>query len=232
MTEASPGLFCTDNLRFGQVTVTETAPPIGYELSTPVSQSVTIAEGTCASRIATGSTPDATFNNPPIKGTININKKNDVGAALDGAVFTLFKDNAPVGGTRGNEDTITSMTCTTVAGTGNCSITDVPFGQYWVVETTVPAGHAGAADQYANINLAGQVISLNFVNPRLFKQIVITCDMNNNLVVSTVTQNGVTKDTIMAPPANVTAQQLCGLGGASFDNLSAGTYNPSVKLPK
>jgi uncharacterized surface anchored protein len=59
----------------------------------------------------------------------------------------------------------TSLSCTT-AGTGvnagKCSINTVPFGQYWVVETTVPSGFAKAADQNVVISAATPTASLSF----------------------------------------------------------------------
>ena len=63
--------------------------------------------------------------------------------------------------------------------------------------------------------------------------IVITCNqVTNKLVVSAVTLDGVTKSTLSAPPSWATEAQLCGLGGAKYENLSAKTYNPSVKIPQ
>lgn len=86
-------------------------------------------------------------------GKIEILKTDDATPAnpLSGAVFTLYKDNAPVGGTRGAEDTITNQTCTTGAN-GKCTIDNVVQGEYWVVETTTPAGHETAADQHATVS--------------------------------------------------------------------------------
>jgi len=80
-------------------------------------------------------------------GSVKILKTDDLGNPLDGASFQLYKDNAPVGGSRGAEDTaVAGKTCTTVAGT--CTITNVLQGEYWVVETVTPAGHDTAADQH------------------------------------------------------------------------------------
>jgi hypothetical protein len=98
-------------------------------------------------------------------GSVRINKTDDAGTPLAGAGFTLYKDNAPVGGTRGAEDTITTLTCSTDA-TGVCTIVNVFFGNYWVVETTVPAGHAAAPDAAISVVNTTQVI-VNLVDPRL-----------------------------------------------------------------
>ncbi len=104
-------------------------------------------------------------------GTVNIHKTDDQtpGAPLEGAVFTLYTDNTPVGGAapHGNEDVATSMTCTTDAS-GDCSISNVPFGNYWAVETTGVSGYDLAADQSFTLNSSttNLTISLTFVDPR------------------------------------------------------------------
>ena len=77
-------------------------------------------------------------------GTVTVNKSGHGGAALAGAGFTLYVDAAPIGGTRGAEDTTAAGGCTTSAN-GTCSITAVPLGTYWLVETTTPNGYATVA---------------------------------------------------------------------------------------
>jgi hypothetical protein len=119
-------------------------------------------------------------------GSVNIVKTDDLGAALNGAEFTLYDDNDPVkganpplGDTRGNEDTITNpvLKCTT-AGTGTdagkCTITNVPFGHYWVVETVTPANHDTAADQPAVLSSSATSVTLTFVNPRILQPTIST----------------------------------------------------------
>jgi hypothetical protein len=103
-------------------------------------------------------------------GSVDIHKTDDSTPALplEGAVFTLYNDNAPVGGSRGAEDTATTMTCTTDAS-GDCdTITNVPFGNYWAVETTGVPGYDKAPDQSFTLdsNTPDLNISLTFVDPR------------------------------------------------------------------
>ncbi len=168
-------------------------------------------------------------------GTINIHKEDDAGNALAGAGFTLFKDNAPTGGVRGSEDTATSFTCTTAAN-GNCTMSLVPIGRYWVVETTVPPNHAKAPDQNVSISAGGQVLSLTFKDPRLHRVIVVVChEGTNTLYGSSVTLNGSTKQSIGAVPSGlgakgVTQSDLCNLGGAQFGGLGHGTTSGSVSI--
>jgi hypothetical protein len=111
-------------------------------------------------------------------GSITIHKTDDDGS-LNGAGFTLYKDVSPTEAdgqtSAGAEDKTvanTVDTCTTT-GSGNCSFTDVKKGQYWVVETTVPAGHDAAPDQHVSITEGDQVVPLTFNDPIQHGHIVI-----------------------------------------------------------
>ena len=162
--DSSLGTVCKDGLPLGSYTVTETQAPDGHNLdgTNPRTANVTSA-GTCAAG-ATG----VTFSNDLVLGTINIHKTKSDGTALAGATFTLYVNNAPLAGPRGGEDTITTKACTTDA-TGDCSISNVALGDYWVVETTTPAGYITAADKAVNVGVgtspgSGDTDSLTFVN--------------------------------------------------------------------
>jgi hypothetical protein len=112
--------------------------------------------------------------NTPAKGTVRITKTGLNAVRLNGATFTLYKDDGTTAGSLDNGDHITTLTCTT-AGTdpndGKCNITDVPLGDYIVVETTVPAGYTKAPDQAVNVGVGGvspgvgDVDSLSFSDP-------------------------------------------------------------------
>ncbi|MBT2513417.1 SpaA isopeptide-forming pilin-related protein [Arthrobacter sp. ISL-30] len=168
-------------------------------------------------------------------GTINVIKQDDdsPASALQGAVFTLYNDATPVGGTLGAEDTavVPTTSCTTGAD-GKCSFTNISVGNYWVVETTTPAGHATAAPQA--VTLTGDVtVPLIFVDPRDFKVIVLVCkEADNSLYPSTVTLDGVDKTSLATAPAGLTAAQLCGLGGAAYDDKSYGDHPANVNIPQ
>jgi len=156
-------------------------------------------------------------------GSVKIIKTDDLGNPLDGATFELYKDNAPIGGSRGAEDTATGKTCTTVAGT--CTITSVLQGEYWVVETVTPAGHDTAADQHATV-APDVTVTLTFVDPRQRGAILVTklrkhaADGSGDHPHAGVdfTVNGVTKTT----DAN---------GQACFDNLLFGSYTVHETTP-
>jgi len=162
-------------------------------------------------------------------GTVNIHKQDDVGTPLADAVFTLFTDNAPLDGAppHGAEDVATSFTCTTNAS-GDCTIHDVPFGNYWAVETTGVPNHDLAPDQ--SFSLTAQTpnltISLTFVDPRQPGAIKVTKTRKHaadgpgdhpHAGVS-ITINGVTKTT----DAN---------GEACFDGLDFGDYTVHETVP-
>jgi len=117
-------------------------------------------------------------------GGVNIHKQDDLGAPLAGAVFTLFIDNAPTDGSppHGAEDTATSFTCTTDAS-GNCTMgTNIPFGDYWAVETTGVPNHDLAPDQSFTLSTSTPdlTISLTFVDPRQPGAILITKTAKNH----------------------------------------------------
>jgi hypothetical protein len=136
-------------------------------------------------------------------GSINIHKQDDAGGNLAGATFSLYKDNAPLGGSppHGAEDTaVAGKTCTTAAD-GNCSITGILAGEYWVAETTTPAGYQTAADQHVTVTASDTPISLTFIDPRLRGSIKVvktakhadtSGDTSANLVATFTVSKGAT----------------------------------------
>ena len=158
-------------------------------------------------------------------GSVEIIKTDDAGQPLAGAEFTLYRDNAPTGGTRGPEDTATSFKCTTGAA-GRCTIANVTPGQYWLVETVVPPGHSGVADQLITVT-SGQTRTVGpLVDERDRGAILVTKERkhaaagpgNHPHAGVEFTVNGVTKTT----DAN---------GKACFDNLLFGDYTVHEVTP-
>jgi uncharacterized surface anchored protein len=158
-------------------------------------------------------------------GMVKIVKTDDAGAPLAGAEFTLYKDNPPIGSSRGPEDTITTLKCTTAAN-GECIIDKVFAGEYWVVETVVPPGHDGVADQHVTV-VANQTVTVGpLTDPRQRGAILVTklrkhaADGPGDHPHAGVdfTVNGVTKTT----NAN---------GTACFDNLLPGDYTVHETTP-
>ena len=140
------GKVCIPNLPLGSYTVTETVAPVGYGLASPASQTINVTSpGTCAS----GAT-SASFADPLLPGEITIHKSGVNNANLPGVTFTLYNNVSTSDGARNSSDTITGMSCITDAN-GNCTISNIPLGNYWIVET-VPAGYIGASDQALTIS--------------------------------------------------------------------------------
>jgi hypothetical protein len=81
-------------------------------------------------------------------GSVKIIRRT-TGAFLEGARFVLCKDNAPLGGSRGAEDTLTSYSCDTAST--HVRDDNVLMGSYWAVESIVPPNHDAAADQSVTV---------------------------------------------------------------------------------
>ena len=93
--------------------------------------------------------------------TVHINKVDEGFNALPGATITLYRDDPPVGGgpPKGVEDTVVIGTCTTAAN-GQCDITNVPAGDYWVSETTTPSGYDAAADSTLKVKKKNREVTM------------------------------------------------------------------------
>ena len=213
------------NIPIGKYWVVETTTPANH--STAADQYVDITAG--------GQVVSLTFVNPRQPGTINVHKQDDAGAPLAGAIFTLYTDAAPVGGTRGAEDTGVIGTCES-GSSGNCSFTSVQLGEYWVVETTTPSGYGTAANQHVSLTTGGQTVSLTFVNPRHFKIIVLVCQegVADPLYASNVKFDGSSMPTTnnsLATSSTPTEAALCGLGGATLSGVTAGNHSAAIVIP-
>jgi hypothetical protein len=158
-------------------------------------------------------------------GGVKVIKKDDADNVLAGAVFTLYKDAAPVGGTApGTEDNVSAGTCTTAAN-GTCTITGVFQGNYWLVETTTPAGYVTAAPQTVVV-VADSTVEKTFIDPRQRGAILVTKTRKHAASGSgdhphegvDFTVNGVTK----ATDAN---------GKVCFDNLLFSSYTVTETVP-
>jgi hypothetical protein len=156
-------------------------------------------------------------------GKINIHKQDDAGSALAGAIFTLYTDNAPTGGSLGAEDTSTGKTCTTDAS-GDCTILNVLIGEYWVRETTTPTGYNTAADQHVSMT-ADATVSLTFVDPRLRGSIRVVktakhADTSGNTSANLVATFTVTKGATSFGTITTNASGIGCLDGLLFDTYT------------
>ena len=99
-------------------------------------------------------------------GSVKVIKNDDATPPnlLDGAEFDLVKDEAPIGGSPGTEDTEVVDSCTTVDG--ECEFLSVFQGDYWVIETAAPPGHDLADPAYQHVEvISDETVTVTFVNP-------------------------------------------------------------------
>lgn len=114
-------------------------------------------------------------------GGIKIHKQDDAHAAMSGVQFDLYTD---VNGAQG-VPVVPAVSCTTDAG-GDCTMSNIEVGTYWVVEHAVPAGHTGAAPQKVTV-AADTVAPLTFENPRIPATINVTkIDDNSDPVAGAI----------------------------------------------
>lgn len=160
-------------------------------------------------------------------GSIKI-KKIDNGAPphnLAGAEFTLHKDVAPIGGTFNPAVDVAvspAKKCSTAAD-GECVITDVFAGTYWVVESKTPAGYETADPQAVTVT-ADEQRTLTFVDvfiPKARISIAPAAAANqvgdDHVLTVTVSKQGVNDaDFVAAAGADVKLSITAGPG--SFKN--------------
>ena len=160
-------------------------------------------------------------------GSVEIVKKDDAGNPLPNATFVLYTDNAPVGGAApaGPEDVATSLTCTTSTADGKCTILNVPFGNYWAVETVVPPGYTAAADKSLTVSAANSSVSVEFVDVRQKGSIrIVKTDDGGTLmngITFTASQGGT------AVGSCTTGLSPNATGECTIANLPIGTYSLS-----
>lgn len=188
-----------------------------------------------------------------VDGSLAWFKNDDQGNRLGGATFEVCRTHDL--DTSTNPDTFVDITpdvCVTVLDNaapdtnpadGEFQLVDLKLGRYTVDEVPpFPPGFEPDPD-VVTVNLTLQpgpkdvTISEAFVNRALYRLIVITCNTTTEaLVDSTVTLAGespATRETLKASelPAGLTENTVCTLPGANYDNLTRGTYQPSVELP-
>jgi uncharacterized surface anchored protein len=135
-TTMTSGTHTWYNLELGDYTVVETAPPPGYQLANPASQTVTLhGEGSL----------DVTLNfvNQPILGTITVHKLTGQGQPLTGAMFTLHLGQTQIG----SEIAILNAD-------GTYTWTGLALGTYTVTETEAPAGYTIAGSPSGDVTIS------------------------------------------------------------------------------
>ena len=230
---ASTGLKCTTGavdpgsclispVPLGTYWLIETVVPGGYEKA--ANRTVTVGLGSASGQ---GQTVEVEITNTAKKGTVSITKTDDAGTALPGATFTLYNDLSASSSFDPPTDTITSLSCQTAAQTGTCNISNVPLGDYWVVETGVPDHYDAAAPRSITVGLgtgnSGDVVDVpTFVDHRQHRVVVLACHEGTDTLVSSAVKIGSdTKQSLAAGSLSPTAQKaLCDTAGANFGDIS------------
>lgn len=243
-----------DNLNAsGQCIVVFTSAVTGtVTVNADVELVLTTTEGTVTLTRST----DGTGNNSGdavknfVDGSLAWFKNDDQGARLGGATFQVCRThNLDTSTTPDTFVLLQNPVCVTVLDNsapdtdleaGEFKLEDLLLGRYTVDEIPpFPPGYEPDPD-VVTVNLTLEpgpkdaTISEAFVNRALYKLIVITCNTTTEaLVDSTVTLSNDNKETLKASqlPQGLTEATVCGLAGANYDNLTRGTYTPSVELP-
>jgi hypothetical protein len=102
---------------------------------------------------------------------VRIVKKDDTGAVLKEAEFTLYTDNEPIDSFGGEDEVLLDddenpISCTTLAD-GACTIEDIFAGFYCAVETMVPDNHIAADPQCFEVDPAEDTVTVEFIDRQL-----------------------------------------------------------------
>lgn len=184
-----------------------------------------------------------TITNSRSPGSVKLQKNDDAGNPLPGALFTLHVDAASSTATYDpavDVATNPALTCTSSDSSsirGVCLIENIlTAGSYWVVETTPPAGYSVAPPRLVTVSL-GQVTNITsvpFVDYRQYKVIVLVCqESTSRLVASDITFDDVTTSSAASTAASGSTDAICGsTGGAVFSGKTADTYTAGAVIPK
>jgi hypothetical protein len=153
-------------------------------------------------------------------------------------VFKLYVNTNKNSTHDSNETTTVGSPQTSDATTGEATFQSIAPGFYCVVETSIPAGHTGAADQCIEVGIGtaagqGDDKNLTFKNPRTRRIVVVTCyEGTDTLDPSDVTIGLTTTKTSLAAGSLTDAAQklLCDTPGASFGGLAPGSKSVTIDL--
>jgi uncharacterized repeat protein (TIGR01451 family) len=211
-TTDSSGNCSITNIKPGTYWIVETTTPAGHDTAGPREVVVAVSGNSPAGVL--------TFTDPRQPATVNIVKKDDADAALEGATFGLYNDNA---GARGSA--VLGKSCTTDES-GQCSISGIlPPGTYWVHETHAPDGYTLAEDQKVDLDL-NETVTLNFVDPRKPATVIIVKKDDAGAALEGATfglytdDAGIRGSAVLGKSCTTNATGLCSITGI----LPPGTY--------
>ena len=123
-TTNNDGVVLFENLPYGDYTLKEIRPPIGYVVSSELSKGVLV-------KIESTEEILVRYTNTTQKGKIEIEKKNSSGGNLSGAVFGLYTDSAAT----------SAIETATSDNNGMVVFDGLEAGTYYVKEITAPTGY-------------------------------------------------------------------------------------------
>ena len=199
-TVGSDGSYTWDNLEAGTYTITETEPPSGYELASPVSQTVTINDGDTATHTVTfKNSPTPTTPTTPEPGDLEIIKLDaGTNTPLAGAIFEI----------KNAEGSVVAVVSTD--GNGQAKLT-LPEGYYSVTEITPPAGYTLDENPHKdNILLReGETTTVTFSNYKKCCVHVYKYDSKTNELLNGAQFTLSRKDEVSAIFTGVTGESKC-----------------------
>lgn len=191
-----------------------------------------------------GNSADATKDF--VDGSLKWLKHDDQGTLLGGATFSVCRTHTFSSATSTMVDTIPDVCVTVVDNSapdtdsiaGKFQMDDLVLGRYTIRETVAPDGYQIDPDtETVDITIANpNGTAPTFVDPALFKVIVLTCNTTTEALVDSTVDlapgtPGGQKGTLTSPPTGLTEAQLCALGGANYDDLTRNNYDLQVELP-
>jgi uncharacterized surface anchored protein len=230
--EPAPGVIKVEDVKTGTYTITETAPPEGYDLpDNPVRDDV----------VVDADHPDVTvedsFTDPRLPSELSVKKLDaDTQEPLPGAKFELYRDDGDGVTEAPDGDTLVGD-CTT-DDSGTCSVGNLGFGTYYWFEVSAPSGYDLPANRYSNLIVitaadAGHEFDpVTFTDPQIRSKLTIvkldavTRDelAGATFVIRRDDGDGefeADEDTIVDPPGEIATD---GTGKVTVDGLLFGTY--------
>lgn len=213
-----------------KVWVKETQAPTGYlPIDDPVLQ-----------EISDNLLFTVTFTNTPALGSLEVTKVDDGQNLMNNIKFTLVGTS-----TLGNSVNLNCVTGVSnssggaTPATGKCSFLNVEIGTYTLDEdaTTLPSGYLKDPTFPKQVTItSGGLETKVATNPRAHRVVVLVCHEGTNSLLSTnVLNNASNKSSISGVPAhlaakNVTPEDLCNIGGASFGGLGHGDSTSTASI--
>lgn len=189
------------DLEEGSYTYKEVSAPSKYKVD-PTSKSFTITKG---------QTTNKTEVNYPVKSSISVVKTDaDSGSFLSGAQFTLYKENKS-----------TVVATGTSNSKGEILFNNIPYGKYYLKETTPPSGYHGYTGYMEmNVTTDGATLNSTFPNTKEVGNIKLTKTSTNGNKLANAKFKLFKSDKRTLVTTGVTNSE----GVVEFNNLPLGTY--------